>query len=167
MKPGQQKIIYNISTAIASVVLLICLGVSFVISPILGFVYLLSIVFFGFIFGLPYLRNKKNKRLLGSGLRANGKIIELWDTNVTVNKQPQIGMVIEVTPSIGISFKSEIKLVISRLDTSYYQVGVNCIVRYNPNNTKTIVIESVGSSLDNQDGSSGDLDSIVNQFFNK
>jgi hypothetical protein len=144
MRPVGQKIIYNIGTSIASITLLICMVVSFVISPILGIIYLLFIVFFCLIFGLPYLRNKKSKKLLESGLRANGKIIEMWDTGVNVNNQPQIEMVIEVTPLNDVPFKSKIKLVISRLDTSYYQVGVNCIVRYAPDDKKTVAIESIG-----------------------
>ena len=144
MRPEGQKIIYNIATSIAAITLFICMVISFIISPILGIIYLLFIVFFGLIFGLPYLRNKKSKKLLESGLRANGKIIEMWDTGVTVNNQPQIEMVIEVTPLNNIPFKSKIKLVISRLDTSYYQVGVNCVVRYDPNDTKTVAIESIG-----------------------
>jgi len=167
MRPQQQKIIYNIATAIASIVLLICLVVSFIFSPIFGFIFFLFILFFGFIFGMPYLRNKKNKHLIETGIQANGKIIEMWDTGVTVNNQPQIGMLIEVTPQIGTPFKSEIKLVISRLSTSYYQVGVNCIVRYDPKDTKTVAIESLGSSLDDKMNTSGNYDTLINQFFNK
>ena len=88
----------------------------------------------------------------------------MWDTSVTINNQPQIGMVIEVTPMDGMPFKSEIKLVVSRLQTAYYQVGVKCIVRYDPNDKKTVAIESIGSSLGNENSSSGGYGSFSNQY---
>jgi len=118
------------------------------------------------VFGGQYLRNKKRTQLLKGGLQANGKIIEMFDTGVTMNNQPQIGMVIEVTPQTGAPFKSEIKLVVSRLQTAYYQVGVDCIVRYDPNDKKTVAIESIGGSLDNQSNSSGFYGSDTNQYNN-
>ena len=70
-----------------------------------------------------------------------------------MNNQPQIGMVIEVTPESEPPFKSEVTLVISRLKTSYYQVGVECTVRYDPDNKKTVAIESINESFDDSNSS--------------
>lgn len=107
---------------------------------------LIFLIIFGLAFGIPYFRYRKSQNLLKTGRRAQGKIIEMWDTNVTINNQPQIGLKIEVTPQTGRPFVSEIKMVISRLQTSYYQPGMDCIVRYNPDDTKTVAIESIGSA---------------------
>lgn len=100
---------------------------------------------FGLAFGIPYLRARKRKELLRTGRRAQGKIVEIWDTNVSINNQPQIGLKIEVTPQTGRPFISEVKMIISRLQTAYYQPGMTCTVRYNPEDTKTVAIESIGS----------------------
>lgn len=100
---------------------------------------------FGLAFGIPFYRLRKGKQLLKTGRRAQGKIVEVWDTNVTINNQPQIGLKIEVTPQTGRPFIAEVKMIISRLQTAYYQPGVPCTVRYNPEDTRTVAIESIGS----------------------
>lgn len=162
MRPEGQKILYNIGVIVGVLGGLIGMAVGIASSPVFGSIFaLFFILVFGFVFGGQYLKNKKREKLLETGSRANGKIVEMWDTGVTINNQPQIGMVIEVTPQAGPPFKSEISLVVSRLQTAYYQVGVNCIVKYDPNDKKTVAIESLGSSLGNQDSSS-----ISNNFLN-
>ena len=149
MRPEGQKILYNIVTIIAILAGLVGMVIGIAASPIFGSIFSLCfILLFGFIFGRIYLRDRKRKQLLANGLKAKGKIVEMWDTGFTSNNQPQIGMVIEVTPESEPSFKSEVTLVISRLKTSFYQVGVECIVRYDPNNKKTVAIESLSDSPD-------------------
>lgn len=165
MRPEGQKIVYNIGIAIGILGGLIGMAVAIAASPIFGSIFsLFFILIFGFVFGGMFLRNRKNKQLLENGRQANGKIIEMWDTGVTINNQPQVGMVIEVSPQTGMPFKSEVKLVISRLQTAYYQVGVNCVVRYDPNNTKTVAIESIGGNIGSQTVSSGGYNSYSNQY---
>ena len=106
---------------------------------------LIFFTIFGLAFGIPFYRLRKRKQLLKTGRRAQGKIVEVWDTNVTINNQPQIGLKIEVTPQTGRPFTSEVKMIISRLQTAYYQPGVPCTVRYNPEDTRTVAIENIGS----------------------
>jgi hypothetical protein len=139
------------------------MAVAIAASPLFGSIFsLIFIVIFGLAFGIPYLRNKKRKQLLATGKRANGKIVDMWDTGVTINNQPEIGMVIEVTPDFEPSFKAEVKQVISRLQTSFYQVGVTCVVKYDPNNKKTVAIESLGDS-----GADDNFGDDINQLVEK
>ena len=138
MKPEGQKILYYIGIIVGTLGGLLGMAVAIAAAPLFGSIFsLFFIVVFGYFFGGQYLRSRKRKNLLATGLQANGKIIDMWDTGVTVNNQPQIGMKIEVTPPTGAPFTSEITLVISRLQTAYFQVGVSCIVRYDLNNKKT------------------------------
>jgi hypothetical protein len=153
MRPETQKIIMYIGTSIGVLGGLLGMVVAIAAAPLFGSLFsLFFIVVFGLAFGLPYLRGRKRKQLLITGRQADGKIIEMWDTGVTMNNQPQIGMKIQVTPQTGPPFVSEVIMIISRLQTAYYQVGVNCIVRYDPSNTKTVAIESLGDSLGSQSG---------------
>jgi hypothetical protein len=155
MRPETQKIIMYIGTSIGVLGGLLGMAVAIAAAPLFGSLFsLFFIVVFGLAFGLPYLRGRKRKQLLVTGRQADGKIIEMWDTGVTMNNQPQIGMKIQVTPQTGPPFVSEVIMIISRLQTAYYQVGVNCIVRYDPANTKTVAIESLGDSLGSQSDSS-------------
>lgn len=148
MRPETQKILYYIGVSVGTLGALLGMAVSIAAAPLYGSLFsLFFIVVFGYFFGGQYLRSRKRNQLLATGRQADGRIIEMWDTGVTINNQPQIGMKIEVTPQTGPPFTSEIKLVISRLQTAYYQVGVNCIVRYNPDDKKTVAIETLGGSL--------------------
>lgn len=156
MRPETQKIILYVGTSIGVLGGLIGMAVAIAAAPLYGSIFsLFFIVVFGWIFGGLYLRGRKTKQLLENGRRANGKIVELWDTGMTINNQPQIGMYIDVTPDSEPPFRAEVKQVISRLQTSYYQVGVTCVVRYDPNNKKTVAIESLGGSSDFNNNVSG------------
>jgi|WetSurMetagenome_2_1015567.scaffolds.fasta_scaffold189049_2 hypothetical protein len=163
MRPEGQRILYYIGTTVGILGGLLGMTVAIIASPILGTIFtLFFIIVFGFAFGGRYLRDRKSKQLLTNGRRANGKIVELWDTGITINNQPEIGMVIEVTPETEPPFKAEVKLIISRLQTSFYQVGVSCIVKYDPNNKKTVAIERIGSTLSGMDSSTGGFGSYQN-----
>jgi hypothetical protein len=165
MRPEGQKIVMYIGTAIGILGGLLGMAVAIAAAPLYGSLFsLFFIVVFGWVFGGLYLRGRKQKKLLAMGTRANGRIVEMYDTGVTVNNQPQVGLKIEVTPVSGPPFTSEIKLVISRLQTAYYQVGMNCIVRYDPNDKKTVAIESLGDSLGGSSNSSQNFGSYVDQY---
>lgn len=167
MKPKGQKILLYVGTSIGALGGLIGMAVAIAAAPLIGSLFsLFFIVVFGFAFGLPYLRSRKRNKLLATGRRADGKIIEMWDTGVTINNQPQIGMKIQVTPQAGPPFTSEVIMVVSRLQTAYYQVGVNCIVKYDPEDTKTVAIESLGETLSggSQQQSSQQYTNYIDQF---
>jgi hypothetical protein len=40
-------------------------------------------------------------RILKTGEQRNGKILEVWDTNVTINNNPQVGLLVEVKDKYG------------------------------------------------------------------
>lgn len=144
MKPKTAGIINNLGAVIGLLGFLVGAVVAIAAAPVAGSILTaVFIIIFGLAFGIPYLRDRKRNVLLKTGRRANGTIVEMWDTGITINKQPQIGLKIEVKPDTGAPFISECIMIISRLQTSYYQVGINCIVRYDPENTKSIAIESL------------------------
>ena len=145
MRPKSQKVFQNIGLIIGIVFGGLGMAIAIEASPVLGSILsFITAAIFGSFFGLQYFRKRRRTRLLETGLQANGKIVEVWDSGITVNRQPQIGMKIEVYPQTGMPFTSETNMIISRLQTSFYQPGVSCTVRYDPNNKKTVAIESLG-----------------------
>src|SRR6266542_1536978 len=127
MRPETQRIVMIIGTSIGVLGGLIGMAVAIAASPIFGSIFsLIFIVIFGWVFGGLYLRGRKRKRLLQTGIQANATITEIWDTGVTVNNQPQIGIKLQVTPQTGMPYIVETKVIISRLQTAYYQPGVSC-----------------------------------------
>jgi hypothetical protein len=97
---------------------------------------------------------KEPKGLLKTGTPASAVITKLWQTPLSINGQPVVGLVLQVTPPIGNPFVVQIHKEISLLQTSYYQPGSIVQVRYDPTAlpinpekpTKKVVIESLGGS---------------------
>lgn len=89
-------------------------------------------------------RNQRNKQiLLKTGEAAEARILNVSDTGVSINHSPRIALDLEVTPKTGLTFNAKIYTVLPRLQPIYYRPGMILQVRYDPNNLKTVVIESL------------------------
>ena len=100
------------------------------------------IIIFGGVFWIFFRPMIVSNKLLKSGVRAKAKILKVWDTGVTVNQNPQVGMLLEVTPQNKMPFQAEAKQIISRLNPSLYQPGMEVNVRFDPDDTDKVAIES-------------------------
>lgn len=87
-------------------------------------------------------------RLLKTGEQRSGKILEVWDTNVTINNNPQVGMLVEVKDKYGKTYQVKTKRVISRLEVGDVRPGMLVTVRVDPQNEQKIAIESFGVAGD-------------------
>ena len=126
---------------------LIGMTVGIIASPVFGSIFaLIFIVVFGgvfwsFFFKPMMTRNKLSK----TGVPATARIVQLSDTGVTINNNPQIKMLLEVTPPMGQPYMVEMKKVISRLDTYSYQPGMSVSVIVDPND-KNLIEMAEGSN---------------------
>lgn len=72
-------------------------------------------------------------------------ILRLWDTGITVNDDPVVGMEVEVRPlhpSDGAPFRAVIpKSRISRLDVPRVQPGMEVAVRYDPRDPSRVALD--------------------------
>jgi len=100
------------------------------------------IIIFGGVFWIFFRPMIVSNKLLKTGVRAKAKILKVWDTGVTVNQNPQVGMLLEVTPTDRMPFQAEAKQIISRLNPSLYQQGMEVNVRFDPDDTDKVAIES-------------------------
>jgi hypothetical protein len=78
-----------------------------------------------------------------NGVTAPAKVLKVWDTGTTINDNPQIGMLLEVTPSLGASFQAEAKTLVSRLNAALVQPGITAKVIYDPEKLKRIQVMEV------------------------
>ncbi len=78
-----------------------------------------------------------------NGVTAQAKVLKVWDTGTTLNENPQIGLLLEVTPSMGAVFQAEAKTIVSRLQVALVQPGVAAEVKYDPQNPKRIRVLSI------------------------
>jgi hypothetical protein len=85
----------------------------------------------------------ETKRLQESGVAARARILEIWDTGITVNEDPVIGIRAEVTRADGTTYTATIpKSLISRLDVPRFQPGAVVDVRIDPQDSSKVALDA-------------------------
>jgi hypothetical protein len=83
------------------------------------------------------------KRLQAGGLPGTARILALWDTGITVNEDPVIGMRVAVQRPDGTSYQAAIaKSLISRLDVPRFQPGATVQVRIDPADPAKVALDA-------------------------
>jgi hypothetical protein len=83
------------------------------------------------------------KRLQASGVAASARVVEIWDTGITVNQDPVIGLKVEVTRADGTTYAATIpKSLISRLDVPRFQPGSVVDVRIDPQDPMKVALDA-------------------------
>src|SRR3954470_19679483 len=99
------------------------------------------IVLLSLLFVVRLLRNgARNRQLLQSGESAPAVILELRDTGTTVNDNPQVELVLDVLPSSRPPFRATTRTLISRLQTSQVQPGMQVLVKFDPNDPSKVAL---------------------------
>jgi hypothetical protein len=80
-----------------------------------------------------------------NGVDAQAKILKVWDTGMTINDNPQIGLLLEVSPPGGSLFQVEAKTLVSRLQVANVQPGLTAEVRYDPEKPTRIRVLTVNA----------------------
>jgi hypothetical protein len=97
-----------------------------------------------------------------NGVVAEATVMKVWDTGVSINDNPQVGMLLDVHPPTGTSFQAETKKVVSRLNTGVIQPGVQVQVFYDPANLKRLVVQSIQGFNENPTNVEARLNELKN-----
>ena len=82
------------------------------------------------------------RALQQTGLPAPATILRIWDTGITLNDDPVIGMEVEVRPEEGDPFRAVIpKSLISRIAIPQFQPGKEIAVRFDPQDTSQVALD--------------------------
>lgn len=82
------------------------------------------------------------RRLQESGVPASARILEIWDTGITVNDDPVIGMRVEIGRPDGTAYPATIpKSLISRLDIPRFQPGATVQVRIDAQDPALVALD--------------------------
>lgn len=82
------------------------------------------------------------KRLQEAGVPGTARILKLWDTGITVNDDPVIGLEVEVAREDGSVYTATIpKTLISRLDVPQFQPGLPVSVRIDPQDPSLVAVD--------------------------
>lgn len=125
---------------------IIGIGASISADPSTGlFVTMIIVGVFLLIYWVFFRPMITRNRIIKTGEQRNGKILEVWDTGVTINNSPQVGLLVEVKDKYGKTYQTKTKLVVSRLQVGDIKPGLSVVVRVDPKNEQKIAIESFGS----------------------
>jgi hypothetical protein len=82
------------------------------------------------------------KDLQAGGVATDAEILSLWDTGITLNQDPVIGLKVQVRPKDGQPYEATIaKSLISRLDIPRFQPGNVIPVRFDPKNPARVALD--------------------------
>jgi hypothetical protein len=84
-------------------------------------------------------------RLQKTGLPGKAKILEVRDTGVTINNNPQVKLILEVKNSFGQTYTTQCRVLVSRINPGAYRPGMELPVKIDPKNEKNVVIDFTGS----------------------
>jgi len=82
------------------------------------------------------------RELHASGVAAEAEVLSLWDTGITLNHDPVIGLKVEVRPADRPPYQATIeKSLVSRLDVPLFQPGQLIPVRFDPKNPARVALD--------------------------
>jgi hypothetical protein len=105
---------------------------------------LLAISLVILIFGLSLLpfRHFLFPPAIKNGIDGKAEVLKVWDTGVSINDDPQVGLLLELTSPGGAPIQVEARHVVSRLSVAHVQPGVMALIYYDPANLKHIEVKS-------------------------
>ncbi|MGB8251601.1 MAG: SHOCT domain-containing protein [Anaerolineaceae bacterium] len=109
----------------------------FIIVPFVLIIITVSLVPFLRLLFPPVIKN---------GITAEAEVLEVRDTGVTINDNPQVGLLLEVRPSMAATFQTELKTVVSRLQVGQIIPGIKAEVLYDPSDPKRMVLKTIDLS---------------------
>ena len=107
---------------------------------------LVSLGAMGFFFYRMFKNSSQNNAVLQSGIQAPAVILNVEDTGASMNDNPQVRFTLQVNPPDGRpSFQAVTTKFISRLQIGMINPGSPVTVRYDPNDTTKVTIETLGA----------------------
>jgi len=78
-----------------------------------------------------------------NGIDAPARVLKVWDTGVSINDNPQVGLLLEVSPTGAMPFQVKAKTIVSRLNAALVQPGIAAEVRFDPNKPQRLQIRTL------------------------
>lgn len=83
-------------------------------------------------------------RLQKTGIPGTAKILEVKDTGVTINNNPQVKLMLEVKNNFGQKYNAQCRVLVSRINPNAYMPGMEVPVKIDPKNEQNVVIDFGG-----------------------
>jgi len=99
-------------------------------------------------------------REIKNALTAQAKVMRVWDTGVSINDNPQVGLLLHVTPSTSPAFDVEAKTIVSRLNAARVQPGISAEIKYDPLDPRRVQIVTLNLKETASDGAASRLEEL-------
>ena len=80
------------------------------------------------------------KRIRAHGIPATARVLDIWDTGISVNDNPVVGLFLEVHPADGASYTASTRGLVSRLHIPQIQPGAVLAVSIDPENLDRVAL---------------------------
>ena len=131
----------KVSLALSIIVAVVGAGLVALKSPTIGmFIGLVMVATWYLVYRLIFRGPMLDKQLVATGEPAQARIVELVDTGVTINNNPQVKMIVEVRRKSGETYRAELETTISRLEIPRFQPGANIAVTVDPEDATKIAL---------------------------
>ena len=85
-------------------------------------------------------------RLQKTGLPGKARILEVKDTGITINNNPQVKLTLEVKNNFGQKYTTQCRVLVSRINPNAYMPGMELPVKIDPKNEMNVVIDFSGGN---------------------
>ena len=109
---------------------------------LVGMIVIPIMLVVGFFIFLSVLRTVSPPRIK-NGVTAPVRVLEVHDTGVSINDNPQVALLVEVLPKYGSPFQAEVKTMVSRLNAALVQPGITAEVVYDPQKPTRIQVSNL------------------------
>lgn len=117
------------------------MNLMFYIGPAIGVIVTVATLFFVFrMLGGLAKAKREEARILSTGTPAQGQIMAVQQTGTYINNNPQVVIVVQVTPQGGAPYQTQITKVVSMFEIPQYQVGAQVALRIDPVNPMNVAI---------------------------
>lgn len=90
--------------------------------------------------GKFFSAQRKDQKVLKTGLPATATIVDRKQTNESLNDQPIVKFKLKVKPPTELEYEIEIQQVVPLTELSYFEVGAKREVRYDPGTHHTVLV---------------------------
>lgn len=94
-------------------------------------------------FGSTFKSMVGNSNVLKTGVSAPAVILNVQDTGVTMNDNPQARIRLRVMPLGGEPFEAETTTIVGRFQVGMFVPGASLMVKYDPSDKTKVAIESL------------------------
>lgn len=121
----------------------------------------------GFIMFRVFKNMNQNSSLVKTGISAPAVILNAEDTGTTMNESPQVRLTLQVSPIYGPSFQAVTTTFVGRLQIGMIVPGAPVTVRYDPNDTTKVAIESLGGPSMNSGNNNMTVIQAQDQYYDQ